>query len=227
MINTEALFKISYGLFIVCSGDKARGNGFISNSVLQVTASPIQFAVCCNKDNYTASLIIKKGSFSISILHEDTDPEIFGRFGYRSGKDFDKLRGMNILYGLTGVPVVLNDSIGWLECKVNQTTDAGTHLIFIGELLQAEILDDSKPPMTYSYYRNVRKGIAPKNAPTYIEKSKPAVKTEEPRYKRFKCAVCGTIYDESLEGIRFSDLPDNWVCPTCGSEKADFYEIDN
>ena len=54
MIDFEALFKISYGLYIVCSGDKEKGNGFISNSVFQVTAEPAQFAACCNKDNLTS-----------------------------------------------------------------------------------------------------------------------------------------------------------------------------
>jgi flavin reductase (DIM6/NTAB) family NADH-FMN oxidoreductase RutF/rubredoxin len=227
MVNIEALFKISYGLFIVSSGDRNGGNGFISNTVFQVTAAPIQFAVCCNKDNYTAGLIIEKANFAVSVLHEETDPEIFGRFGYKSGRDINKLEGMNLIYGETGVPIVLNDSIAWLECRVKQTVEVGTHLIFIGELQQAELLDDTKEPITYSYYRKVRKGVAPKNAPTYIDKSKPEKKKQDLSYKKYKCGACGTIYDESIEKIKFSDLPDNWVCPTCGSEKADFFEIDN
>jgi flavin reductase (DIM6/NTAB) family NADH-FMN oxidoreductase RutF/rubredoxin len=214
-------------LFIVSSGDKNGGNGFISNTVFQVTAEPIQFAVCCNKDNFTAGLIMEKGSFAVSVLHVETEPEIFGRFGYKSGKDIDKLEGMKVIYGETGVPIVLNDCIAYIECRVKQTTDVGTHLIFIGELIQAELTDDEREPITYSYYRQVRKGVAPKNAPTYIDKSKLEKQKQDSSYKRYKCGACGTIYDESIEKTKFSDLPDNWVCPTCGSEKADFYEIDN
>ena len=74
MINFEALFKISYGLYIVCSGDKTKGNGFISNTVFQVTAEPARFAACCNKNNYTAEFIQKTGVFSVSVLHQDTSP---------------------------------------------------------------------------------------------------------------------------------------------------------
>jgi flavin reductase (DIM6/NTAB) family NADH-FMN oxidoreductase RutF/rubredoxin len=227
MISIDALFKISYGLFIVSSGDKSKGNGFISNTVFQVTAEPVQFAVCCNKDNFTAGVIIETGNFAVSVLHEETDPEIFGRFGYKSGKDFDKLKGMNLVYGETGVPIVLNDSVAWFECRVKQTTDVGTHLIFIGELVQAVLTDDIKEPITYSYYRKIRKGVAPKNAPTYIDKSKLEKQKQDSLYKKYKCGACGTIYDESIENIRFSDLPDNWVCPTCGSEKTEFFEINN
>ena len=72
MINFDALFKVSYGLYVVCSGDKNRGNGFISNTVFQVTSSPARFASCCNKDNYTAEFIKESGAFSVSVLHQDT-----------------------------------------------------------------------------------------------------------------------------------------------------------
>jgi flavin reductase (DIM6/NTAB) family NADH-FMN oxidoreductase RutF/rubredoxin len=225
MIDFEALYKVSYGLYVVCSGDKINGNGFISNTVFQVTSEPPKFAACCNKNNFTADLIKKTGVFSVSILNKDTSPDIFGRFGYKSGKDLNKLQGMKIKYGQTGVPVLLNDSIAWLECKVTETFDVGTHLMFIGELVQAEIIDEEKEPITYLYYRQVRKGVAPKNAPTYIDKSKLVGKDKVVATKKFKCTACGYIYDEAVEKVKFADLPDSWVCPVCGSEKDDFIEI--
>jgi flavin reductase (DIM6/NTAB) family NADH-FMN oxidoreductase RutF/rubredoxin len=225
MINYEALFNISYGLYIVCSGDKAHGNGFISNTVFQVTNEPAQFAACCNKNNFTAGLIQKSGAFSVSILHTETSPDIIGKFGYRSGKDEDKLIGSNIRYGETGVPIVIDDTIGFLECKVVQTVDAGTHLMFIGELVSAEILDDKKNPMTYLYYRETRKGVAPKNAPTYIDKSKLQPQVKESDNKKHKCPLCGFIHDDEKENIKFDDLPNDWICPICGCEKSEFIKI--
>ena len=226
MINYEALFKISYGLFIVCSGDKECGNGFISNTVFQVTAEPPQFAICCNKSNYTAEIIKSRKNFSVSILHTEASQDIFSRFGYKSGKNFNKLEGMNIRYGEnTGVPIVLNDSIAYLECRLVQTIDVGTHLIFIGELLNSGILDDTKEAITYSYYRQVRKATAPKNAPTYLDKSKLQPRTSDRESKKYECTACGYIYDETIEGIKFIDLPEDWVCPSCGSAKDLFIEI--
>ena len=225
MINFEALFKISYGLFIVSSGDKNRGNGYISNTVFQVTAEPPKFAACCSKNNYTAGVISKSSAFSVSVLHQETAPEIFGRFGYKSGRDIDKMEGMSVKYGETGVPIVLNDCIAFLECRVEQTIDVGTHYIFIGELIQSEIIDDKLEPITYNYYRQVRKGVAPKNAPTYLDKSKLDKKSMEMAARKFKCPSCGYIYDEAVEGKKFSDLPDDWICPVCGTEKSDFFEI--
>lgn len=225
MINFEALFKISYGLYIVSSGDKKRGNGFISNTVFQVTAEPARFAACCNKNNYTAQIIQKTGAFSVSVLHKDTSPDIFGRFGYKSGKDLNKMEGMKLQYGLTGVPVVLNDAIAFLECKVVQTFDVGTHLLFIGELVHSQVLDNTREPITYQYYREVKKGVAPKNAPTYVDKSKLEKKVGDSTFKKYKCTACGYIYDEEKEGKKFADLPGDWVCPVCSSPKEDFIEV--
>lgn len=225
MINFEALNRISYGLYIVCSGVKSMENGFISNTVFQVTAEPIQFAVCCHKNNYTAELIQKNRVFSVSVLSQDTPAEIFGTFGYKSGRDVNKMTGMNVKYGETGVPIVLNGSIAYMEFTVLETIDLGTHLLFIGKLINAEMIDESKEPITYSYYRQVKKGLSPKNAPTYIDKSKFETKPVDLSLKKYECTACGYIYDEGTEEIKFADLPNDWVCPTCGSEKEDFIEI--
>lgn len=225
MINIEALFKVSYGLYIVCSGDKNRGNGFISNTVFQVTAEPAKFAACCNKNNFTAEFIQRQNAFSVSVLDQNVSSELIGTFGYRTGKEFDKMAGKTIRYGDTGVPIVINECIAFFEFKLLQTVDAGTHLIFIGELVNAEILDNYKDPLTYAYYRQVRKGIAPKNAPTYIDKSKLEKPKNDSSLKKYKCPACGFVYDETIEKVKFKDLPDSWICPVCGSEKSDFFEI--
>lgn len=224
-MNIEALFKISYGLYLVSSGDKNYGNGFISNTVFQVTAEPMKFAACCNKNNYSSEIIQKYNAFSVSILKENTSSEIFGRFGYKTGKDFNKMEGMNIKYGATGVPIILNDSIAFIECKVVDRFDVGTHWIFIGELMDSEILDDKNEPLTYSYYRNIKKGLAPKNAPTYIDKTKLENKSENTKSGKHQCTACGYIYDENIEKIKFNDLPNDWKCPDCGADKEDFMEI--
>jgi flavin reductase (DIM6/NTAB) family NADH-FMN oxidoreductase RutF/rubredoxin len=225
MINFEALFNITYGLYIVCAGNKDNGNGFISNTFFQVTAEPARFASCCNKNNHTAALIQQMGAFSVSILPTDTSSEIFGNFGYKSGRDINKLEGLNLKWGDSGVPVVLNNCIAYLECKVIQTIDVGTHWLFIGELINAEVLDNTKEPMTYQYYRQVKKGLSPKNAPTYIDPSKLEIKPQNITMKRYKCLACGYVYDDAKEKISFENLPDTWVCPICGSEKTDFVEI--
>ena len=227
MINFNALFKITYGMYIVSSGDRSKGNGYVSNTVFQVTSDPPRFAASCNKDNYTSKFIEEFQHFSVSVLHQNTDKSSFATFGFKSGRDFDKLEGKDVKYGISGTPIVLNDSIAYLECKVEETVDMGSHWLFIGELIDAQIIDDSQEPMTYDYYHKIKKGNAPKNAPTYIDKHKLEIKQESAILPIYECTVCGHIYDDNEEDIKFIDLPEDWVCPTCGAEKEDFIKIEN
>lgn len=226
MVDFKAFFKISYGLYIVSSGNETHGNGFISNTVSQVTSEPAQFSMCCNKENFTASLIEKHQAFSVSVLHTEAAPEIYGTFGYKSGRDLNKMEGVSVKYGKTGVPIVLNDSLSYIECEVVKTIDLGTHTMFIGKVVQAEVLSDENEPLTYAYYRQVKNGIAPKNAPTYIDPSKLEEKVEIKEQKaRYQCIVCGYVYDDADEPTPFEELPDDWTCPACGAEKSDFIKI--
>ena len=225
MINFEALFKLTYGLYLVSSGDRKQGNGFISNTFFQVSSEPARFASCCNKDNYTAGMIQKTGAFAVAVLQQDASADFIGHFGYKTGQDFNKMEGMNVQYGETGVPIVLNEAIAFLECKVIQTIDVGTHFLFIGELVQAGVLDDTKEALTYLYYREVKKGLAPKNAPTYIDKSKLEPKEPSIKAAKHKCSVCGYIYDDAVEKVKFEDLPDDWHCPVCGTDKEAFVKM--
>jgi len=170
---------------------------------------------------------------AISAIKQDTESDIIGRFGFKSGRDFDKLDGLKIKEGQTGVPIVLDDCLAYFECKIVQSFDVGTHIMYIGEVIQAELLEDEEP-ITYAFYRQVRKGLAPKNAPTYIDKSK-LEKDQEPESTsvKYKCPVCGYIYDpdsgdpkNGIEpGTAFEDLPNSWACPVCGCEKEDFEQL--
>jgi ferric-chelate reductase [NAD(P)H] len=172
LININAFFKVTYGLYIVSSKSKDRLNGFISNSVFQVTAEPNKFAVCCHKNNFTATLIKESSVFSVSVLQKDTKSRLIGLFGYKSGRDVNKYENVDYILGKTGAPIVIDDTVAWLECNVTQTFDVGTHLLFIGEVISSGMVNAEAEPLTYTYYREVKKGHAPENAPTFVDWSK-------------------------------------------------------
>ena len=230
-MNLEALFKISYGLYIVSSKDGEKINAHISNTFFQVTAEPPQFAICTNKENLTTDYIHKSKVFAVSVIQQDVDLQFIGIFGFKSGRDTNKFESVHYKTGSTGAPIVLDKTIAFVECEVNQEIDTGTHIIFIGTAVNADILSDNKP-LTYSYYRDVIKGISPKNAPTYIDKSKLNIQKikEKTIYDKYYCTVCGYVYDPEIgddnsgikPGTLFEDLPDDWSCPVCGATKDMF-----
>lgn len=234
-MDIKAFFTLSYGLFVISSKHGDKMNGYIANTAFQVTAEPPKLAISCHKDNLTSEIILKSKAFSISVLEKETDPDLIGLFGYNSGKDKNKFEQTNYKLGKTGMPVVLDNAIACFECEVVDIIDVGTHFLFIGQVVEAELLNE-KDPITYSYYRNIKKGLAPKNAPTYIDKSKlsnkPETANEEKKsdHPSFICEVCSYVYDPQLgdelqnipPGTPFSELPDDWVCPICAAAKSDF-----
>lgn len=237
-MNQEALFKITYGLYILSASDGQKMTGHVSNTVFQITADPVRFAVATNKNNLTTELISKNKAFAISVLEQDVDLNFLGPWGFKSGRDIDKFSDLNFKIGQTGSPILLEKAIAYFECKLTETIDTGTHILFIGEVIDMDVVNESSPPLTYEYYRRVIKGISPKNAPTYIkdhdeiEESKPT--SSNVNKQLYQCTVCGLIYDPEEgdpdsgipPGTAFEDIPDNWTCPVCGVTKDDFRPID-
>jgi flavin reductase (DIM6/NTAB) family NADH-FMN oxidoreductase RutF len=229
-MNIEAFFKVTYGLFVVSTSSDNKPYGYISNTVFQVSAEPARFAITCSKNNHTCGMIRNSGVFAFSILAQETRPDIIGTFGYRTGKDLDKFARFKFMTGKTGSPILLDDTIAWFECEVEQSIDAGSHYLFIGKVVDGDLLASSSEPLTYAYYREVKKGKAPKNAPTYIDPEKLKQQAQQAVWEKYYCTACGYIYDPAIgdpehgvpAGTRFEDLPDDWVCPVCGTEKIDF-----
>jgi ferric-chelate reductase [NAD(P)H] len=168
-METIALNKLSYGLYIVSSVDGGKYNGQIANSVFQVTSEPASVVASINKCNLTHDYIIASGCFSLSVLSIEADFKFISGFGFKSGRNIDKFYGINYKTGITGAPIVLEKSAAWLEFEINGRVDAGSHILFIGRLVDAGLLS-AVEPMTYDYYHKVIKGKAPKSAPTFISK---------------------------------------------------------
>ena len=224
-MNTKALHKISYGLYVIGSRKGDRLNGQIANTVVQVTSQPPAISVCVNRENLTHEYIKDSGAFSVSVLAQDTPLNYIGRFGFKSGRDMDKSEGINYRIGQTGSPIFLDHALAYMDVKVTHEVDAGTHTDFIGELVDADILKEGAP-MTYAYYHEVKRGTTPKTAPSYIEEKK----EEVVKMAKYECQVCGYVYDPELgdpdsdvaPGTLFEDLPAYWVCPVCGASKDEF-----
>lgn len=225
-MNTKALYKIGYGMYLIGSKKGDRLNGQVANTVFQITSQPPTLAVSINKSNLTHEFIKESGVFTASVLCQSAPLSFIGRFGFRSGREINKLEGINYKIGVTGAPVVLDNAVAYLEAKVVQEMDVGTHTIFVGELVDADVLME-ETCMTYDYYHEIKRGSTPKTAPSYVAEEK---KEAVPKMAKYECTVCGYVYDPELgdpdggikPGTPFEALPDNWVCPICGATKDQF-----
>lgn len=166
-MDRAVLRQLSYGVYIVASVRGNRYNGQIANALFQVCADPPVVAVCINRQNLTYEFIEDSNAFSVSILEQETPMRFIGQFGYRTGRDIDKFDGVEHITGEAGVPVVTEHALGYLETKIVNSMDVGTHTLFAGRVVNAAMLKDGTP-MTYAYYHHVKGGKSPETAPTYV-----------------------------------------------------------
>jgi rubredoxin/flavin reductase (DIM6/NTAB) family NADH-FMN oxidoreductase RutF len=223
-----ALNKLGYGMYVIGSRKADRLNAQIANTLFQITSDPPTVAVSINKANLTHEFIRESRAFTAPVLCQDTPLSFIGHFGFKSGRDLNKLDGVNYEIGQTRAPVILDNAVSYLEVKVIKEVDMGSHTIFIGEVAAADVVSE-KACMTYDYYHQVKRGTTPKTAPSYVEEKKMVVT----KTLKYRCLICGYIYDPEMgdpeggvkPGVAFADLPGNWVCPVCGADKSQFEKV--
>lgn len=200
-MDTSALFKIGYGLYVLTANEQGKDNGCIVNTVMQITSDPCQIAVCVNKNNYTCEMIQRTRKFNVSVLAEGVNFETFKNFGYQSGRDVDKFANFyDTKRANNGVLYVTKNTNAYFSAWVQQEIDLGTHIMFIAQLVEAEVLSET-PTVTYDFYQ---KNIKPKPQPT--EK------------KGWRCKICGYVYEAE-------ELPADFICPICKHGAIDFEKL--
>lgn len=196
----SAMFKLSYGLFVVTARDGAKDNGCITNTVQQVTTTPNRISLAVNKQNFTHDMIAKTGVFNVSVISEAAKFDLIKRFGFASGRDTDKFADFaDFSRAENGVTYITNATNALLCAKVVQTVDLGTHTLFIADVTEERVLDEATPSATYAYYfANI--------------KPKPE---SAPKKKGWVCKICGYVYEGE-------ELPPDFVCPICLHPASDF-----
>lgn len=197
-MNVKALWNLTYGLYLLTAREFGQDNGCIINTAVQVAEDPVRISVSVIKGNKTCGMIQNTGCFNLSAITEDASFDLFTRFGMQSGRTTDKFAGFphvarseNTVYYLT------KNSNMYLSCVVQQEIDLGTHMMFIAEVVDGDVLCDTGC-CTYAHYQS---DIKPK--PKKAEKT------------TWVCTVCGYTHEAE-------ELPDDFVCPLCLHGKKDF-----
>ena len=147
--------------------------GCLVNTVFQLTAEPVRIGVSVAKANATHEAIEKKGTLAVTVVSEAADYHLLGPFGYRSSREVDKFEGIKYHDDENGNPLIDVNAVSQLSCTVENSIDMGTHTLFVCRVDGAECVENPDgAPMTYDFYRTVRKGHSSKYAPTYVEPSK-------------------------------------------------------
>ena len=206
-MTNQAMYKLTYGLFVLTAKSGEKQNGCIINTAAQVTSSPNRISIAVNKANFTHDMIMETGIFNISVISEEATFDLFERFGFQSGRETDKFEGMTeVEKAQNGVYYITKGTNAFLSGKVVKTVDLDTHTMFIAEVTDMEVLGEAESA-TYGYYQE---NIKPKPQKT--------VAPEEKGKTVWRCTVCGYEYEGD-------PIPDDFICPWCKHPASDFEKI--
>lgn len=199
-IEPNAMFKLSYGLFVLSAQENGMDNGCIINTVTQLTDTPKRITIAVNKGNLTHDMIVRTGQFNVSVLSEDVPFKVFEQFGFHSGRDTDKFAGFtDFERSDNGLTYLTRYTNSFISAKVIASTDYGTHTLFVADVTEAKVLT-SEPSVTYAYY---------------FANIKPKPQPPEEGKKGFICKICGYVYEGET-------LPPDYICPLCKHGAEDF-----
>ncbi len=205
-MDNKAMYKLSYGLFVLTTVSGNKQSGCIINTAIQAASEPNTISICVNKANYTHDLIKESGVFTVSVIAENASFNLFKRFGFASGRDTDKFAGFTgCKTGSNGVNYVTEGTNAFISVKVDKTVDMGSHTMFAGTITDMEVLSDV-PSATYAYYFE---NIKPKPE---------AVATTPDGQTVWRCKICGYEYVGE-------ELPDDFICPICKHGAVDFEKV--
>lgn len=195
--ENAALFKLGYGLYVVTTNDGEKDNGCILNSVMQVTNTPNRVAVAINKQNYTHDIVMKTNKLNVNCIAESAPFSLFQNFGFRSGRDADKLADVAFTRSNNGLAVLKDNVNAYMSLWVESTVDLDTHTLFICFVTQMDEISDERT-MTYTYYQD---NVKPKPQPQ--------------KKKGFVCKICGYVHEGD-------ELHEDFICPLCKHPASDF-----
>lgn len=203
-MDKKAMYRLSYGLFVLTTAFEGKDNGCIINTGIQVTSDPNRISIAVNKANLTQELVQKSGRFNLSVLSEAAVFDTFRHFGFQSGRDVDKFAGYpDCRRSANGLYVITAGTNAFFSATVEQSIDLGTHTLFIAGVDDMDLLSQ-EPSATYAYYQSQ---IKPKP-----EQKASSGKTA------WRCKVCGYVYEGE-------ELPPDFICPLCKHPASDFEKI--
>ena len=203
-MDPKAMYKLSYGLFVLTAKEGEKDNGCIINTAIQVASAPNQISICVNKTNYTHDMIMRTGQFTISVISQKANFDLFKHFGFQTGREVNKFADYTACSrGNNGIYYITEGTNAYISIKVEKKVDLGSHTMFIGMISDMEVLSEDASA-TYEYYMN---NIKPK--PQEVGK------TEDGQIV-WRCTICGYEYVGE-------ELPDDFICPLC-KHPASYFE---
>lgn len=137
-------WKIPNPLVLIGSRAGEERNAMTATWVTQLSMEPVLIGVGMDNTAVTHRLITEGGSFSVNLWNAE-DTRVFVKFSKPAQDDGSTLNGRAVRAATTGAPV-FDEAVAWMDCQVRQAVDLGTHTLFVGEVVDAQVNDDDARP---------------------------------------------------------------------------------
>jgi flavin reductase (DIM6/NTAB) family NADH-FMN oxidoreductase RutF len=146
-VDPEALRAVmrhwTTGVTVLTTRDGAQVHGMTVNAFTSVSLEPPLVLACIERVVRTHALVDSSRVFAISFLREGQE-HISNRFAGRQTDVSDRFEGLSTFTAITGSPI-LADNLGYLDCVVTTAYEAGSHTIFLAEVVDAKVQNSQKP----------------------------------------------------------------------------------
>jgi flavin reductase (DIM6/NTAB) family NADH-FMN oxidoreductase RutF len=150
-MDIDAAFdKVVNGTAVVTVKAAEKANGMTAAWYTRVSSNPPMVAVSISYRRFTYELIKRSGFFCLNLLAED-QLAVAKKFGFSSGRDSDKFKDIAYRSAKSGSPLI-EGIAGFLDCKVVKMVEAGDHMMFIGEVINAGATDKRPLPARMEDY---------------------------------------------------------------------------
>ncbi|KAF2956840.1 flavin reductase family protein [Marinitoga sp. 38H-ov] len=139
----DALGKIYNVASIITMNSHGLLNGITVAWITRVSITPPMIAISIGKQRYSYKLLEETDKFGVCILSKE-QKDIARLFGSKSGRNTNKFENINYELTENGIPKIL-DSIAFFECNIVNKTEAGDHIIYIGKIINQELLKNEQP----------------------------------------------------------------------------------
>jgi flavin reductase (DIM6/NTAB) family NADH-FMN oxidoreductase RutF/CheY-like chemotaxis protein len=154
----DILFRsLSNGVYIVTVQDEGQINGVTTPWVTQLSYDPPMVMVAIAPLRKCHEMITNSGQFAVNVLASG-QVDVASRFGLTTGREMDKFEGVVPQRTPAGNPL-LSDVVAYIDCELVKTVAVGDHSLFVGEVIEAEILDPTLSPLTFDpsdYFWEIR-----------------------------------------------------------------------
>jgi flavin reductase (DIM6/NTAB) family NADH-FMN oxidoreductase RutF len=146
-LRRRVLWAMPSGLYIVGSRSDERRNGMTCNCATQLGFDPKLLGISVEKDALTHELVAEGGVFSLCLVDRE-DRAIVRKFTKPVDVDLEAqtLNGFPFHDGVSGAPI-LDQAVAYVDCELHATVDAGSHSLFLGEIVDAAFQKGEETPV--------------------------------------------------------------------------------